>query len=206
MFQPSFFCFHNQHIFNGYREFITRVQHEAGRSMAEGKSAMVCTSGPAVKWHEDWLGRAVIEWPSQPFQADLPQLVALVSSHTTRHPEWDRDWRDAIESSLRRADSQRYWVLATPDTPMGEYLIQLALRLELTLVLFQVARNRVRFWLRSASRADLDQQELFTAILENQDDQSSIPLHDRILASLADRVDVVSVRAKGEWSRCCIAD
>jgi hypothetical protein len=153
--------------------------------------------------------------------------VTLAMSHSHRHPEWSAGWRLGVEQSLLYCDRLRAILLASPSTPRGDYLIRAAMSFRIpTLVLeMPLAHESLIAWrARMQQQVEATRQERPTILPLTSGRQcslylspldpatpvfpssqalslgipASLPLVDRALVAMADRIIPLHVRPQGK--------
>lgn len=152
---------------------------------------------------QEWIGDASFHWYDEPLSICSRDWLTIVTSHLSRHPEWDARWRESLKQCLQFALLNEYMLLASVETPMGDYLIHSALRMGVTVIGVRMSNSKIEFVLHSIERPDLDGLPLLTIARHGAQgvEQSFAPIQDRILISFADRVDAIAIRSKGKIER-----
>ncbi len=182
---------------------------------------------PSCGWEsaiQQWLGPRAYRIISQ--RSDVEQLpwTAIVMSHRNRNPELSADWRVAVEKALQYCRSSHSLLLVSDSTPLGPFLIHAANRIQIPLVqlrlpLARESRNEWTQRVRDAmSHSESSETQLWVspiddaAALQDANDPSAsapplctdfetLPLVDRALIALADKVQVISVAPGSKTER-----
>lgn len=154
----------------------------------------------------------VMAWTGLEF-ASIPQrlnreleLVAIVASHLRRHPEWSSVWRDRLQRALMDCRQRDAVVVYSLDSPIGFWIREFAKQLEVPAVAITILDTSADHWTKqtdASSPSSLNislrrsQAELHAVDME----LSKLPLHDRVLMSLADQVYAIAVRKNSKTEK-----
>lgn len=154
---------------------------------------------------QQWLGERVYWWP-----AGIPSGTGLgiASSRLRRAPDSHESVLQALRHIAAAFDRGSEHLIASAGTSLAEYIEGLSRVYELPVLKISCCSNREAgiAWLEDAisNRPAANSHHLMlspAADNSNKPDTTTIPIRDRVIALVSERLVILSLRDGGNWSR-----